>query len=172
MGTALRILEEYPDDFATLKEAKDLQQLFTGLPQFQAIKEWHRRTAERAHHDTYLDNHFGYRHYFHHVYENRAGVWALGDDGKRAIAFGPQSDASAVQTEFLLKFKQNPKIYPCLRLIVHDEIASLVPRNMVDYAIEEKRKVMTAPIPELDGLSFGVEISVGPSLGELEVVGT
>ncbi|KKL63579.1 hypothetical protein LCGC14_1360270, partial [marine sediment metagenome] len=25
-------------------------------------------------------------------------------------------------------------------------------------------------IPELDGLSFGVEISTGPSLGELEVV--
>ena len=171
LGTAQRILEEYPDDFANLKEAKDLQQTLTNLPQWQPIKEWHRRTAERAHHDTYLDNHFGYRHYFHHVYENRSGVWTLGDDGKRSIAFGPQSDASAVQSEFLLKFKQNPRIYPCLRLIVHDEIASLVPQDMVDYAIEEKHRVMTAPIPALDGLSFGAEVSVGPSLGELEVVG-
>ncbi|KKM95486.1 hypothetical protein LCGC14_1187610, partial [marine sediment metagenome] len=172
LGTAQRILEEYPDDFANLKEAKDLQQTLTNLPQWQPIKEWHRRTAERAHHDTYLDNHFGYRHYFHHVYENRAGVWVLGDDGKRSIAFGPQSDASAVQTEFLLKFRQNPKIYPCLRLIVHDEIASLVPRNMVDYVIEEKHKVMTAPIPELGGLSFGAEVSTGANLGEMEVVRT
>ncbi|KKL46096.1 hypothetical protein LCGC14_2349020, partial [marine sediment metagenome] len=88
------------------------------------------------------------------------------------ISDGMFSHNSAVQTEFLLKFKQNPKIYPCLRLIVHDEIASLVRKNMVDYAIEEKHKVMTAPIPALDGLSFGAEVSVGPSLGELEVVRT
>ena len=171
LGTAQRILEEYPDDFATLKEAKDLQQLFTNLPQFQPIKEWHRRTAERAHHDTYLDNHFGYRHYFHHVYENRAGVWALGDDGKRSIAFGPQSDASAVQTEFLLGMWRN-QLHPWLRLIIHDEIALEVPQNMVQYAVEMAYKVMTAPIPELGGLSFGAEVSVGPSLGEMEVVRT
>ncbi|KKM71512.1 hypothetical protein LCGC14_1429770, partial [marine sediment metagenome] len=122
--------------------------------------------------DTYLDNHFGYRHYFHHVYENRAGVWALGDDGKRSIAFGPQSDASAVQTEFLLKLWANQRIRPWLRLIIHDEIALEVPQNMVQYAVEMAYKVMTAPIPELGGLSFGAEVSTGPSLGEMEVVRT
>ena len=67
-GTPNRILEEYPDDFKSLKDAKELQEFYFSTEAGQDIKKWHRQVLEEASYNTYLENPWKYRQYFFDVY--------------------------------------------------------------------------------------------------------
>jgi uracil-DNA glycosylase len=160
-GTPMRIAEEYPEEFPTVAAARKLQNFYFDTPAGQDIRRWHEQVCMQAAHDGYLDNPFGYRHYFYSVYnyDKRRDKFIPGDDAKRAVAFLPQSTASAVQTEYLLEMVN--RLRPWLRLIVHDSFLNEAPE---EHALENAvvmRDVMLQPISQLGGLTIGVEVSVG-----------
>jgi DNA polymerase I-like protein with 3'-5' exonuclease and polymerase domains len=138
---------------------------------FPEIKSWMRKTREQADRQTFLDNHYQYRHYFYAVtkWNSKYQRFVLGTDAKRCIAFGPQSDASAIQTEDLLTLAADPVIRPMLRLIIHDSHVLECPIDMVDYTCGKLYTTMSRPRPELGGLEIGVEIKVGKNLQDTEV---
>src|SRR5208283_1895834 len=57
--------DEYPDEFPTQRIATELQEMYLNL--FPEIKSWMRTTREQADRQTFLDNHYQYRHYFYAV---------------------------------------------------------------------------------------------------------
>ena len=161
--------DEYPDEFPTQKVATELQEMYLNL--FPEIKSWMRTTREQADRQTFLDNHYQYRHYFFAVTKWNSAYqrYDLGSDGKRCIAFLPQSDASAIQTEDLLTLADDEQVRRMLRLIIHDSFVLECPLDMVDYACNKLNITMSRPRPELGGLSIGVEIKYGPNLNDTQV---
>ena len=173
LGSAQRIFEEYPEDFSTLKEAKDLQGLLFETEPWQDVKAWQKRTIDLAWKEHVLKIPFGYWHYFYAAkqFDKYRGKWGPGEDAKRAVAFRPQATASAIQTEVLLWLRDNhPWIMPFLRLIIHDEIVLEVPDAQVDRVAPVMFEGMTQPWPQLGGLSIGCEGTVGKNLGEMEAL--
>jgi hypothetical protein len=170
MGTGHRMAVEYPNDFKTPRAAYALQDFYYGTEPGKAVCEWHKSCVARAAKEHYLDNHFGYRHYFYSVYKYSSftGQYKYGEDACRAIAYVPQSDASAIQTEILLSLPNWMRY--SLRLIVHDSILLEVPTTALKEFADELRKRMTQPFPQLGGLSIGCELKTGPNWGEMEVL--
>jgi hypothetical protein len=172
-GTGYRMAMEYPDDFPSKKAADQLQEYYFSTLPGRAVKRWHASTIARATKECFLDNHFGYRHYFYAMgaqmkVSPRTGnpYNAEGPDVKRAIAYVPQSDASAIQTEILLSLPEWFK--PALRLVIHDSIVAEVPTNQLDKYASILQYSMIQSWPQLGGLSIGCDVRYGPSLGELK----
>lgn len=161
--------DEYPDEFASLKVATELQEMYLSL--FPDIKRWMRTTREQADRQTFLDNHYQYRHYFYAVtkWNSKYQRFDLGTDAKRCVAYLPQSDASAIQTEDLLTLADNSIVRTMLRLVIHDSFVLETPIDMVDYTCGVLHSTMSRPRPELGGLEIGVEIKVGDNLQDTEV---
>jgi DNA polymerase-1 len=168
LGTPQRIWDEYQEDFSSLTQVKDLQAMYFGL--IPEVRKWQRETCERAASQKYLQNPWGYRHYFYSVFawDRKHECWKLGEDAKRAVAFLPQSMASAIQTEVLLRLWAWDEMQQWLRLIIHDSIVCEVPESQADYCSRILAAEMTRPIPELSGLVVGCEIKLGPNLAEME----
>lgn len=158
--------DEYPDLFPKRKDAQEMQEMYLGL--YREIRPWMRETHQRASSQTFLDNHYQYRHYFFSVYKwnSTHQTWELGEDAKRAVAFVPQADASAIQTEDLLTLSET-WLGPCLRLIIHDEFVLEVPYELWQEACQLLYEVQSRPRPELGGLSIGSEVKYGPNLADL-----
>src|SRR4029077_13413125 len=96
--SAYGLNDEHPEAFPTQKSAKEYQELYFGM--FPKIRLWHQNILRLASKQTYLDNHYGVRHYFYNVLvwnPNTKDYDKLGEDAKRAVAFIPQSDGSCIQ---------------------------------------------------------------------------
>lgn len=185
LGTPDRIFEEYPEEFESVAQAKKLQDFYFSTDPGKEVRRWQKAKMDRAHKETYLISHYGYKHYFYDVYTfdrrtyqrlrrfgksdvtAREGAWKFGDDAKRAVAFTPQADASAFQTEVLLRLAAIEEILSYLRLIIHDSIVAEVPENRVEWVCQVLATEMTAPIPEMGGLSVGAEITIGRNLAKM-----
>lgn len=188
MGTPERIFEEYPEEFESVAQCAKFQRFYFSTVPGKQVVAWQHAKMDRAHKEKYLLNHFGYKHYFWDVYSwNRAayrkllkflgderkareGAWKLSDDAKRAVSFVPQSDASAVQTEVLLRLATYPDILQWLALIIHDSFVLEVPETQAEYAAQIVYNEMVQPIPQLDGLSIGAEVTIGHNLAKWDVV--
>jgi len=172
MGSPQRICEEYSHVFASVKEARTLQDFYFSTPAGQDIKKWHQQVLEQAHKERYLENPYRYRHYFYSVFQYSNGQWVLGDDAKRAVAFLPQSTASALQTEFVLEIERTrPALTKTLRWVIHDSIVCEVPVESALALAKDLKGVMQMAHPLLGGLAIGAEVKVGPNLKDMEVVG-
>jgi uracil-DNA glycosylase family 4 len=127
LATPFGIVRNYPEHFASTKDAAHLQSLLFKLA--PKMRRWQLDTVEQAHAygglgGTLLDKQlrtpkdgliqpppvhpFGYKHTFWEVKEARRaadGSWQFreGDDAKRAVAFYPQSTARGVLTEACLR---------------------------------------------------------------------
>ena len=164
LGTKRRIHEEYPDDFATEKEAGQLQQFYFSTDAGADVRAWQKATVELAHAEKALENGFGLRHRFYSLYtwNARRAAWEFGDDAKRAVAFRPQSAAAAIQRIAVHRLLERmPEALEWLCLLVHDAIIADVPNEHVARYAQTLSDVMTAPIDELQGLTIGVEVQVG-----------
>src|SRR5208283_3577525 len=168
MLTAFGLNEDNPEDFPTQRAAKEFIDFYFGL--FPDLIPWQRKTIEQADRQTFLDNHYQYRHYFYCCTKWNAKYqkWDLGTDAKRAVSFVPSSDASAIQTEDLLTLAADPVIRPMLRLIIHDSHVLECPLDMVDYTCGVLHHTMSHGRPELGGLSIGVEIKYGENLQDTQ----
>jgi DNA polymerase I-like protein with 3'-5' exonuclease and polymerase domains len=174
-GTPERMCEEYPDDFATVATARRLQNQFLDSEPGQDLQRWWRGLLERVGKEKYLCNPFGGRHRFFHIFtynKRRQCFEANGDDAKRAIAYLPQSSASAIQDIYVQALWQTP-LRDWLCMVIHDSCLAYVPVERAAEAAATMRAIMEAPIPELGGLAIGAEISMsapGGNWAEMEVV--
>jgi hypothetical protein len=167
MATPMRMNEEYPDEFPTVAIARKYQNMLLDTEIGGDLKRWWKETLDRAAHDKYLLNPFGFRHRFFHVYgwDNRRRQYILGDDAKRAIAFLPQSTASAIQDVYIEQLYYLTSWVEWMALPIHDSIIGYVPVDRADEAAKIMNSVMTAAIPELGGLDIGAEISISAPAG-------
>lgn len=173
LGSPHRIYEEYPDEFASDSAARKLQDFYFSTPPGGDVRRWQQATVELAQRNGgWLVNHFGYKHYFYELYKwnKRRGEFELGDDAKRAIAFVPQSEGSAIQTEILLALWEVPGFRDWLRLIIHDSIISEVPEEQLEYAATHQHWAFIQPWPQLGGLAIGAETKFGRNLGAYNAV--
>lgn len=159
-GTPERMQDEYPDEFATVSVARKLQNLYLETEPGRDLQRWWINTLERANHDRYLVTPFGMRHRFFHIYgwDSKRKQHILGDDAKRAIAFLPQSSASAIQDIILAYLYYETEFREWLRLPIHDSGLSYVPIDKVDSAADIMLGAFTMPFPELGGLTIGAEV--------------
>jgi len=169
MLSAFGLNDEAPDEFPTKKLAQDFIDFYFSL--FPELPPWQRNTIKQADMQTFLDNHFQYRHYFFACtkWNSKYQKWDLGSDAKRAVSFVPSSDASAIQSEDLLTLAEIPDIRRMLRLIVHDSHILECPINDVEYVCPILHSTMSRPRPELGGLEIGVEIKYGPNLQDTQL---
>jgi DNA polymerase I-like protein with 3'-5' exonuclease and polymerase domains len=169
MGTPHRIYEEYSEVFSGVKAAKELQEFYFSTDPGRDVRAWQQSTLQLAHKEHQLNTPFGQRHYFYDVFTQRNGEAALGDDAKRAVAFRPQATASAIQTEFVLEITDRHEwMLPHLRWLVHDSIIAEVPERDAERFARELAEVMRMPFEQLQGLSIGCEVKVGPNLAEMK----
>ena len=156
-ATAFRIKQEYPDSFPTIKYAEYIQQLYFGTIA-KGIRKWQHQTLLEADRKLYLENPFGYRHYFWNVLDGER----LGQDSKAALAMLPQSTAGAVIKEAMLRIGQKQFYRKAMRLQVHDSLVFELPGGrLLDSRIEWLQREMSRPVPELDGLVIETEAKIG-----------
>jgi hypothetical protein len=186
LGTPRRITEEYPEEFPREAEAARLQDFYFSTEAGRDVRAWQKHTVEIAHANKGLENHFGLRHRFYSLYAwneyryrkalelgieeviARHEAWGFGDDAKRAVAFCPQSDASFVQSDILLRLVgRDPRFLEWLVAIVHDSIVCDCPVGLGDYVAGVLFEEMVRPVAQLDGLAIGAEVSTGPNLAEM-----
>lgn len=168
-------------------KAREIQDALFSTEPGQDVKRWQRHTLEVAYRENVLKTPFGIWHYFYDVftYDRKSKSYKLGDDAKRAVAFAPQSMASSIQDLILLSIRhdapwlfaahglaevQKPERY-AFRLPVHDSLIFDVPKHRIMEAARIVYRAFTQPWPQLGGLSIGAEVSIGPNLGGMTVLG-
>lgn len=165
LGTPRRIFEEYPDDFDSEASARKLQQVLLGTEAGTDIKRWQKASVEEAHGNKYLENFYGLRHRFYTLYQwnHRMQRWDLGDDAKRAVAFRPQSIASFIQTDVVLRMVEWGWL-DALRAIIHDSLVLEVRDADAIRAAASLYAALVEPRTKLGGLEIGAEVSIGRNL--------
>jgi DNA polymerase I-like protein with 3'-5' exonuclease and polymerase domains len=135
-----------------IKDVRALMAVYFEL--FPEIKAWHRNTCLTVDKSGSIRNPYGFYHKFFRTVEwKKAGKdwdWDYGEDAKRLIAFLPQSTASFIMKDALIRLYQfHPEMRKVLRLSIHDEIFGMSPKSMVDRDIATAEFEMRKPIPEL-----------------------
>ncbi len=148
-----KLNEEYPQWFPKVKDAAAVLNFFYEV--FPAINAWHERICLQVDKTAVIKNSFGHAHRFYSVLnwtkKGSQWEWGYGDDAKRLIAFGPQSDAALTGKRALKRCYYN---YPdsmaqWLRLFIHDEIFVMCPIERADEADRILQHEMEQPIPEM-----------------------
>lgn len=150
---ASKLHEEYPQWFPKIKDAAAVLAFYYEV--FPEINAWHERLCKLVDRSAIIKNSFGHAHRFYQVLEwTKRGSkweWTYGDDAKRLIAFGPQSDAAFIGKRALKRLYYN---YPetvarWLRLFIHDEIFTECPKDRADEVDSILQFEMEQPIREL-----------------------
>ena len=74
--TAYGMADEYGDIFPKQRDAEELQEMYFVIC-CRKVKPWMRQTRELADRQTFLDNHYQYRHYFYAVTKWSRNINAL-----------------------------------------------------------------------------------------------
>ncbi len=160
MGAGLMAMN-YPKAFPSKKVAqREIDFYYSVCPK---LKAFHDSTQILAHRQAYLQNPFGYRHYFFDVLKkNPAGEIVYGSDAKRALAFLPQSTAAAFMRENLARLRDSewyPEALPA-NLTIHDALLLEPRREDAERARDYLVELMNREIPELGGLRIGVDVKI------------
>lgn len=139
---------EYP-----VKTVQKVMDVYYAL--FPKIKQWHKNVMDEAEKDGYLRNPFDYVMRFSRVYDYKKvyGEWERkpGEDSNAVIAFKPQSTAVGIITESILRlyFNRFQEAGQYLRLQVHDELLSEVPRSEWELVDKVMKEEMERPITQM-----------------------
>jgi DNA polymerase len=145
--------------------------------------KWQEELLESLLKTPYLQSIWGARRWFWDVWswkKSKDGRWykAKGQDAEKALAFLPSNHAHGMFRHKLLEASEREWLdrYE-LVLFPHDDWTFHPPIELVDECIENIRSLMEAPVIELanpilcpEGLSCDVDISIGPSMGEMSEV--
>jgi len=167
--------DTYPTWFKTVKDAAMVLSFFYEL--FPEIEQWHKRICLQVDKTAVIKNSFGHAHRFYQVlkWERRGKEWDwdYGDDSKRLIAFGPQSDAAFIGKLALKRLYYN---YPdtvarWLRLFIHDSIMCETPKDQAKYcdqtmAFEMEKPIEQMPLDPAWGYGDYVKIDSEEKVGE------
>lgn len=162
---------QYPEQFRTERDAAYAQQqYFKAVPRLPA---WQHETRVLAHRQTFLQNPWGYRHYYYQVFERKTpeGEVTLGPDAKRVVAFLPQSSAAAFMRDTLRELGNSEWMQFAPAIVsIHDSVALEVPVDLQEHAVEWLLATLTRPIPQLNGLRIGCEVKAGRNWADMEVI--
>ncbi len=151
-GTQEKVFHETGTD-VPLATIKKVMEVYFSL--FPEIRKWHTTLLLQADRDGFLKNPFDYVHRFYKVYdyEKIGGKWEKhpGPDANKVIAFLPQSTAAAIIKEAMLRlyFSRFEEAGQYLRLLVHDELFSEVPKDIVQRVDAVVKEEMERPIEQL-----------------------
>jgi len=142
------------------REAKRLQGLYFDL--FPKVRQWQLSVLERASRECKLTNPFTYSMPFFevHRWDSKRQCWALGEDAKSAIAFLPRDTAAAMLKEVLLRLRHLADEGVMLAS-THDSITCEVEEHDLMRVALLLKTEMERGVPELGGLSIGVELKYG-----------
>lgn len=138
---------------------------------FPKIKKWHWNALLQVEADGFLQNPFGYVHRFSRPfdYEKVGSTWnrTVGVDANKIWAFLPQSTAAGIIKEAMLRlyFTKFNEAGQYLRLLIHDELFSECPEQLVDAVDAVVREEMEQPI-----LQMPLPASYG--MGDFLIIGT
>lgn len=147
------------------REAKRLQTMYFDL--FPKIQQWQKATLDRASRECKLRNPFGYEMPFWEVYrwDSKRRCYALGEDAKSAIAFLPRDTAAAMLKETLLRLKWLADEGTMIAS-THDSITCECDASELMRVATIVKTEMERAVPEISGLSIGVECKAGGSWHE------
>lgn len=134
------------------------------------VKVWQDKVVMEAHRRHCLRNPFHHLMWFWNVlvWDGRYKTWRLGTDAKAAIAALPQSSIGVKVCRDIVGLREVVEA-GWLPLQIHDALFACCPLSERDWVAKRMAEQMTAPVPELAGLSFGVEVKVGErSWAEME----
>lgn len=168
-GSARRLRIEYPEYFPSTGDAKRLQDIYFSTIA-RKVKRWQGETLSLAHSQHYLQNVFGYRHWFWDVLHwVGGGVMEWGTDAKRSLGFQPQSTAAGMMSEAILRIAQCREVFEMLRWTIHDALLAEIPDDKwLGDNIRYIKTCMENPFEQMGGLSIEVEVSIGKNWGEME----
>jgi len=160
MGAGLMAMN-YPKVFRNGKAAqREIDFYMEVCPKLDA---WHTHTQLLAHRQAYLQNPFGYRHYFFDVlHRDSAGTVKVGSDGNRVLAFLPQSSAAAFMRENLARLRDSewyPDSLPA-NLSIHDALLLEPWAKDAERARDYLCDLMNRVIPEINDLRIGVDVKL------------
>ena len=161
---------QFPEFFETESAAADAQARY--LAACPRLAPWQHGLRVLAHRQKFLENPWGYRHYFYDVFsKNAAGEVVPGGDAKRVVAFLPQSSAAAFMRDSLLIVKNSPYAADAPgNVSVHDSICLCAEEAHVDEAVQWLAAVMTRPISCMGDLRIGCEVKVGENWLDMRTV--
>lgn len=181
-GTPFLMAEMFPESFPTRGAAAKWQDFYFATVASK-VRAWQRQTLEQAHRESHLVNPFGYQMWFWDVYRwdskryhklKLAGktnaqaaddAWVLGEDAKSSLAFLPRDTGAAMLKEVLLRLA--PLVNEGLLVgTIHDAIVGVAPESRLVEVASALKREQERPVPELGGLSIGVEQKVGRAWGE------
>jgi len=167
LGTPRKLRLSFPELFSSVGEAKRIQDIYFATVAKQ-VRRWQQAVLNEGYTNHYLENPFGYRHYFWDVLHYRGQQLEWGTDAKRAVAFLPQSTGAALLSEALLRLSKIPEVYRFLRWIIHDSIVAEIPNNSrLASRIKIIKDAMEYPCSQLGGLSVEVDVKIGVNWGEM-----
>jgi len=135
------------------------------------VARWQKNVLVQAHRVGYLENPFGYRRAFWHVFEkNKDGsLNPHGGEANKVLAFLPQSTAAGMLRETLLRVAgyqaESGRFW--MLVPVHDAILLEVREADVVGVSARVREIMEREWPELNGLSIKVDVKVGKTWGDM-----
>lgn len=145
--------EAHPLVFHRIKDAAAALAFYYEV--FPAIPAWHERLCLEVDRTAVFKNSFGHIQRFYQVlnWEKRGSKWEwnYGDDAKRLIACGPQSDAALIGKKALKRLFYNypDTIAQWLRLFIHDSIFTECPEKQTDYVDKTMQFEMEKLIEEM-----------------------
>lgn len=183
--TPIGLVNNYPEYFDRKSATYTQGLLYEVCPRLKIYQEECRQEAVKQGYSGGSRHPFHYRHWFWNIYnyDRKGGHFTLGEDGKRVVAFKPQSTAAGVLFEACLSLydEDNPLCVrhlggglPPIRALIHDSIVALVPDQHVETFYQRAATVMEAPVKQLPCppewgigpyLSIGVEAKVGQNWG-------
>lgn len=168
------IYEKNEDSFSGRKEVEALRDLY--FQTFPAILKYQKDIVRRAHEEKKLVSPFGYVRRFYEAMTLKNGVLSNGEQASEVIAFFPANTAFGIKKEAILALESsgwNERF--CFFNEVHDSLMYEPLENEIELAAKVVAAEMTKPCPLLthpticpNGLVCDVEVSWGPSWGELE----
>ena len=173
--SAWGIYEQNPEEFESPKEAEELRAFYLSTLPGQDLAKWQEETRQQAHSQRCLQNAYGVKHWFWSVFQfnQGKGIWEpdSSGDGKRCLAFLPQSTAACMNREYALTFAAKyPEWVKFMRLFTYDSISLEWPKELGDEPIRALADVMSMKLPALDGLSIGVEAKMGEDLERMDEI--
>jgi uracil-DNA glycosylase family 4 len=159
--------------------AKSVRTLLEKL--FPEVFIWQEKIRRLADHQKFLVSRYGGIRWFHNVYEwdSKYGREKPGEDAEAAIAFYVQNDAFGKIREAMLEIRAE---YPTtcaayMNNTVHDSLVFDIPEHLAIAAGKIIKEIMERPAKMLkhptlcpDGLSCGVEVSIGKNWRDLKEI--
>jgi DNA polymerase I-like protein with 3'-5' exonuclease and polymerase domains len=133
---------------------------------------WQSKIRDQAHKERKLTNAFGYSRSWYDVYTKKDGVWKLGSEANKVLAFLPQSTGAGILCECIYEIDKALGDDPNFHMLIPEHDALLAEAHQ-EQALPQympvMRSIMEAPIPALGGLTIETEGEIGPTW--LDMVG-